>query len=75
MTIIIEQIENKFASIGVARSNVARCLGITPSCYWDYRKGTRPVPRYIECSMEAHLKLTDFELELFCDERNPNADP
>jgi len=39
----------------------SKLLGISASGYFQMRKGTTPVPRYIIKSVKAHLALSELE--------------
>ena len=36
-----------------------RLLGVSQANWYDYRAGRRPVPKYVEASIWAHLRLSD----------------
>lgn len=55
--------------LGYRLSDTTKLLGVSRSSWHEYTAKTRPMPSYISKSIEAHLALTDFDLEALADKR------
>lgn len=60
MNELLKRFEDK---CGLAPPNAHRLLGVSYSTYAAYRNQSRPVPAYIQNSVEVHMLLDNAELD------------